>query len=221
MGEKRVQHKQANSVTICALLFLACLAFLCTACSTKAVLLSKPEKANLTVGKSDISGTTPITSSIGRTTFGSYPFKVEKEGYEPMYGRLPLNVSGVAITMDILFFTPALFFNAQRAFPFYEFDLEKRVVNYKRRRGDAWKEYVVKEEEQVGAMSFFGVSSQGANVATMPTVSPTDTVPKVSEVEPSGDTVDNRLRNAKKLYDDGLISEKEYEVKKAEILKKL
>jgi hypothetical protein len=176
MEKKHVQYKQKKGVRIYALLSLSCLVLLCTACSTKVMLLSKPEKANLTVAKSNISGTTPIAASIGRTTFGRYPFKIEKEGYESMYGSLPLNVSGTAITMDILFFAPAAFWNAQRAFPFYEFDLEKRVIRYKKSPDDTWKEYVIKEEEQTKAKSFFGTSSQGPNSTT---------APKVSQPEPN------------------------------------
>jgi hypothetical protein len=49
-------------------------------------------------------------------------------------------------------------FIALCAFPFYEFDLEKRVIRYKKSPDDNWKEYVMKEEEQTKAKSFFGVS---------------------------------------------------------------
>lgn len=120
----------------CLSAFLLFVALVLAGCSTHIMLSSVPEKAHLVVAKSDISGTMPISASIRRTTFGKYPFKVEKEGYEPMYGILPLNVSGAAITMDALFFAPAAFWTAQRAFPFYQFDLEKQVIKYRKDDGD-------------------------------------------------------------------------------------
>jgi len=137
-----------------ALLLLA--AFVLAGCATSVTLSSVPDEAHLVVAKSSISGTLPISTSIGRTTFGKYPFKVEKEGCEPMYGMLPLNVSGTAITMDVLFFAPAAFWTAQRAFPFYQFDLEKQIIRYKKGERDEWKEYPVTEQERSKAMTFFG-----------------------------------------------------------------
>lgn len=139
------------------LVFPLFVALVLTACSTHIMLSSVPEQAHLVVAKSDISGTMPISASIHRTTFGKYPFKAEKEGYEPMYGVLPLNVSGTAITMDVLFFAPAAFWTAQRAFPFYQFDLEKQVIRYKKSDGDDWKEYPITEQERAKAKSFFEV----------------------------------------------------------------
>ena len=136
-------------------LLIVAVLILVAGCSTEIVLSSKPDNAKLTVAKSLINGKTPITSSIRRTTFGKYPFRIEKDGYESLYGVLPLNVNGAVIALDVLFFAPATFWNTQRAFPFYEFDLEEQVIRYKNNSEDGWKEYQITEQEKAQAKSFF------------------------------------------------------------------
>lgn len=165
------------------------------------MLSSKPEGASLTIGNADISGTTPISSSIGRTTFGKYWFRVEKPGHEPMYGLLPLNVSGTAITMDALFFAPALFWSAQRAFPFYQFDLEKRTVGYKKKSGAPWREYSVKEQEKLAARSFFGAPKEESAIIAKPQSEPAKVVeyPIGSNVSTNNVTVTQQPDPAKGL----------------------
>lgn len=153
---------------LCFIALFSFVALILVGCSTRIMLTSKPEGANIIIGKTNISGTTPMSSSIRRTTFGKYWFSVEKPGYEPLYGLLPLNVSGAAITINVLLFAPATFWNAQRAFPFYQFDLEKRIVGYKKDSDDPWREYPIKEQERLTARSFFGSPKRENTTAGRP-----------------------------------------------------
>ena len=57
--------------------------------------------------------------------------------------------------MDILFFAPAAFFNLREVFPFYEFDIEKRVVKYRFKETDEWNVYTPLEAEANRAREFF------------------------------------------------------------------
>ena len=133
-------------IGLCLLLF--------SGCSTSN-FVSKPENAQINIGKTNISGTAPLNGRIPRTTFGKYPVKVQKDGVAPLYGILPLHVSPAAIGLDVLIFAPATFWNVQRPFSFYEFDLEKRVIRYRDTEEEAWNEYLIREAEEARAKQFF------------------------------------------------------------------
>ncbi len=89
------------------------------------------------------------------TSFGQYKFKAEKEGVEPMYGLIPLKFNGGYLAADILFFAPATFFNLREVFPYYQFDVEKNEVRYKKKESDEWMVYKPKPEEIQHAKKYF------------------------------------------------------------------
>lgn len=90
------------------------------------------------------------------TSFGQFKFKAEKEGLDPMYGLIPLKFNGGYLAADILFFAPAMFFNLREVFPFYQFDLEKNEVRYKKKAADEWTVYTPTPKEIEHAQRFFG-----------------------------------------------------------------
>lgn len=114
------------------------------------------EDVYITVGKAKISGTTPLSGDIGRTTFGKYPLKITKEGYEPIYCYLPLKPSMGAIIVDALFFAPAAFFNVQGSLPYYQVDLANHTLSYRRDVDDKWINYSISKVEEAGSRAFFG-----------------------------------------------------------------
>ena len=81
------------------------------------------------------------TETFAATTFGQYEFRAEADGREPLYGLLPLKFNGGYLAADILFFAPAAFFNLREVYPYYEFDLEQRVVKYRHKATDEWVTY--------------------------------------------------------------------------------
>lgn len=137
-----------------SILIIPCL-FLFIGCSTNSKLTTIPEEASIKIGRTNISGIAPLSGDISRTTFGKYPVMVEKEGYETLYAILPMNVGGGVIAADVLLFAPAVFWNAQGAFSFYEFDLEKGIIRYKEKDPEEWKEYEIPAADQDKAKRFF------------------------------------------------------------------
>ena len=135
-------------------IFVLCL-FL-AGCSTKPVFTSKPDNAHVRIAKSEIDGYTPFRATLKRTTFGSYPFIVEKEGYEPLFGRLPLNVRPGIIVLDALLFAPMVFWNAQSGFKFYEFDLHSGLIRFRNSPKDEWETFVIPEQEKALGKAYFG-----------------------------------------------------------------
>ncbi|PSU57774.1 hypothetical protein C9I90_08660 [Photobacterium aphoticum] len=89
------------------------------------------------------------------TSFGQYRFKLEADGHEPMYGVMPLKFNGGYLAADILFFAPAMFFNLREVFPYYQFDLEKNEIRYKKNAGDLWQVYTPTEAEIQRAKAYF------------------------------------------------------------------
>jgi len=136
------------------LVLVVCMLF-CLGCSGMANFTSKPESVQIEIAKTSISGTAPTTGKVPRTTFGNYPVKVQKEGYEPLYGILPLHGSAGVIILDIILFWPVVFGNAQGPFDYYEFDLEKGLIRYKKNEKDDWQEYTITNEEKAKAKQFF------------------------------------------------------------------
>ena len=76
-------------------------------------------------------------------------------GFEPFTGILPLKFNGGYLALDILFFAPAMFFNLREVFPYYEFDLEKRVVKYRLKETEDWQVYVPTAAEAERGGKFF------------------------------------------------------------------
>ena len=97
----------------------------------------------------------PRSESYQVTTFGNFEFRAQAPGKEPFYGLLPLKFNGGYLALDILFLAPLAFANLRSVFPYYEIDLDQRVVKYKRRESDAWTVYAPKPEEAARAKNFF------------------------------------------------------------------
>ena len=117
---------------------------------------SIPPGAEVEIGKAQLLGTTPFSGKIGSTTFGKYPIKIQKDGYDTIYGNLQLKVKGGNIVLSALFFAPAAFFSAQNALPQYEFDLEQGIIKYKIKRNSEWLIYQIPDEQKEASKDFFG-----------------------------------------------------------------
>lgn len=89
----------------------------------------------------------PRTESFSSTSFGNYEFRVDAPGHEPFYGVLPLRFNGGHLAADILFFAPGMFFNLRDVYPYYDFDVENRVVKYRLSKKDGWTSYTPNESE--------------------------------------------------------------------------
>ena len=124
-------------------------------CATTAHFTSTPDNATFEISGSYVRGTTPKTGSVSRTTFGKYKVKAEKEGCEPIYSILPLDVSIGTIAVDIALFAPALFFNIQRAFQFYEFDFEKGTIKYRKAESRPWHTYDPSDSLKAEVQEYF------------------------------------------------------------------
>ena len=74
---------------------------------------------------------------------------------EPMYGLIPLKFNSGYLVADILFFAPAAFYNLREVYPFYEFDVEKNEVRYKKNVGDQWTVYKPTPAEVARAQAYF------------------------------------------------------------------
>jgi len=94
--------------------------------------------------------------SFPTTSFGQFKFKATREGSEPMYGLIPLKFNGGYLAADILFFAPAMFFNLREVFPYYQVDMDKQEIHYKRKQHDDWIIYKPKPEEAQHAKTYFG-----------------------------------------------------------------
>lgn len=142
-----------------AVVAVAALSAGCTATTT---LTAVQDAASLSVKKTNATDL-PRAEKLSTTSFGNYEFKVQKPGFEPLYGVLPLKFNGGYLALDILFFAPAAFFNLREVFPYYEFDLEKRVVRYREAAEDSWVSYQPSEAEAIRARKFFEQSPLSAS----------------------------------------------------------
>ena len=141
-------------------MILVTLAFMITGCQTTANFSSSSEPVKVRILRTKVNGELPQTGAVPWTTFKRFPLKVEKEGCEPLYAQLPLRVSGGAIFCDIMFFAPAMFLNMQHAFKFYEFDVENKVIKFKRKQNQEWTIYHVPEDQQTRIKDFFEQSPE-------------------------------------------------------------
>lgn len=124
-------------------------------CSTMSTFTSIPPDAKVKIGKTNVLCATPCSGKIGGTTFGRYPVKVTKEGYETLYSNLPLKVKGERIVLDALLFAPAAFFNVQSSVPFYEFDLEQGIIRYKINKNSEWLIYPIPDDQKAAVRQYF------------------------------------------------------------------
>ena len=92
------------------IVFICCI-FLFTGCAAHSVkITSSPSGAKFVIDGED-KGFTPATVRLQHTTFAVPTIKLSKEGYETLETRMQYVVSAPAIILDVLFFTPLLFFN--------------------------------------------------------------------------------------------------------------
>lgn len=129
------------------------LAFL-SGCAATTTLSAVQSEANVDISTSKLT-TIPRTESVPATSFGNYEFRAKAGTSQPFFGILPLKFNGGYLALDILFFTPAMFFNLREAFPFYEFDIEKMVVKYRHKETDEWSVYTPLQAEANRAKEFF------------------------------------------------------------------
>ncbi len=134
-----------------------CLAVMATlllaACSSITTITSPHPGTTVAVREKHL--TLPASEKLKGTSFGNYEFKAIETGFEPFYGILPLSFKGGHLAVDIIFFAPAAFFNLREVFPFYQIDVEKNVIRYRKTEQDEWQEYHPKAEESARARVYF------------------------------------------------------------------
>jgi len=136
------------------LLAILLMALLNLGCSATTSLTAAQGGTALSVKESH-STAAPRTEEYSATSFGNYEFKAASPGFDPLYGVLPLKFNGGYLALDILFFAPAMFFNLREVYPYYEFDMDKRVVRYKKHPSDPWVNYQPSEAESQRAKGHF------------------------------------------------------------------
>jgi hypothetical protein len=115
-------------------------------CAATTNLSATQEGTQVTVaGKTETQ--VPRAVELPTTTFGNYEFKAEHPTQGALFGILPLKFNGGYLALDILFFAPAAFFNLREVYPFYQFDLEKKVVRYRSTEQEGWNAYEPSEAE--------------------------------------------------------------------------
>jgi hypothetical protein len=154
---------------------------------------------------------TPREESIPTSSFGKYEFKAEHAGFEPLYGVLPRKFNPGYLTLDILFFTPAMFFNLSGVYPYYEFDLEKRVVRYRKSESEPWLVYSPTLEQMNLARVYFHEEP------VLPAIT-NATNSSAKKEEPQQSDAKARLSTLDKLYESKAITKEEYEAKRAKII---
>lgn len=130
-----------------------CLVIALAGCSSMTTISSTRDQTQLSL--KDTTPAVPSKLTLKDTSFGNYEFKAVTPDSAPFYGVLPLRFHGGRLAMDILFFAPATLFNLRGVFPFYDIDINKGVIRYKMKAGDAWQEYTPTAEERKRARNFF------------------------------------------------------------------
>ena len=98
---------------------------------------------------------TPVTDEFAQTTFDNYEFQATKPGREPFYGILPLRFNSGFLIMDILLFAPLTFFNLRQVYPYYQFEIERKVLLFKDKEVDAWQEFRPTQAEAARGRDYF------------------------------------------------------------------
>ena len=98
----------------------------------------------------------PRSEDLKSKSTGQYEFMATAPDGKKLYGLLPLNVNGGTMAASIILFAPALFIGGFRdVLPFYQVDVEKQVLRYKRKDGDPWSEYQPRGVESAKAKEYF------------------------------------------------------------------
>ena len=151
-SKNHVATFKSNMLTRSAICLSVALLF--SGCAATTTFSNPSAQASLEVKES--SSTQAFrTESFQTTSFGNYEFRAQAEGMEPLYGILPLKFNGGYLALDILFFAPAMFFNLREVYPFYEFDLEKKIVKHRSKATDEWSTYVPLDAEKQRAKRHF------------------------------------------------------------------
>ena len=110
------------------------------ACTAMTTISSSHPGATVMITSSTASAI-PRSDTFSATSFGNYEFRAEAPGLDPFYGILPLKFNGGYLALDILFFAPAMFFNLREVYAFYDFDIAKKQLRYKRTEPEGWTTY--------------------------------------------------------------------------------
>jgi hypothetical protein len=162
----------------------------------------------------------PRSESFPVSTFGKYEFKAELPGKEPFYGMLPRKFNGGYLALDILLFTPAMLFNLKEVYPFYEFDVEKKVLRFKTTRSETWNTYAPSLEEINRSRGHFGeapLSAKEYSEKYMANESETRPEPVPNENLPQPGKNDVKLEMLNESLSRGDISKEEYEKRRIAI----
>jgi hypothetical protein len=127
---------------------------LLSACAVTTTISSAQAGATIDV-KSSTQTVVPRTEIYQSTSFGDYEFRAQAPGHEPFFGVLPLKLNGWYMVFDTLAFPLAAAFNLRQVYPFYEFDVEKKVVRYRKKETDEWHTHTTFPAEMAQAQEFF------------------------------------------------------------------
>jgi len=124
-------------------IIIVLLIFSLSGCTHNCRFTSIPHNSEITIYRNNAQSKikTPAIGLIGVSTFKNNYIKIEGDGYEPFYSVVPSYVSARRIIMDIVLFTPLLFFNMRAAYKYYEIDLDKKCIKYRHRETQRWREY--------------------------------------------------------------------------------
>jgi hypothetical protein len=150
---KTKERKVKRVLISSGIVVLICLLAGCAATTT---LNASQGGTTIAVKKSEQTAA-PRTEEFGTTSFGNYEFLAESPGFEPFTGILPLKFNGGYLALDILFFAPAMFFNLREVYPYYEIDMQARVVKYKNKGAEEWHIYVPREAEVARGREYFKI----------------------------------------------------------------
>lgn len=134
---------------------LLCIAVIVSGCASTTTIKAVQENATIRV-RDEPSRALPYTGKYRTTTFGKYEFKASQAGDDAMYGILPLKLNVGYMIMDALIFGPGALFNLRGVYPEYEFDLDNRVIRFRKSLADPWREYQPKESEADRARRYYG-----------------------------------------------------------------
>lgn len=134
--------------------------FVISGCAAMTTVNSNAPNASIRI-KEKYYYSQPVEDWFEVTTFGDYEFLIEEEGYQPLYGVLPLHINSRNLLFDIFLFFPAALFNLREVYPYYNIDVDRKIIHYSLDGKEWWKSYIQpKESEQ--ARQYFEYGNQNA-----------------------------------------------------------
>lgn len=149
-----------NAKTI-SIVTLIC--FFISGCTAMTKISSPQPNVSLRIDEKKYSSL-PMEDSFGVTTFGNYLFVAEKEGYEPVYGELPMDLKISHLVLDILFFTPLMLFNLYSVFPNYDIDIDKKIIRYSYDKTQWWELQIPTKESERAKEYFKNADKQDSKL---------------------------------------------------------